>query len=212
MDLPIVAAAPSSRRRKGFILAPFLASVPPPLRELMGLLPVGRVNEATLEAAKQPMEDGAVAGLLLVDPFLRFRDTALALEQAGVSRISNFPTVQLVDGETARAFDSARMGPAREVEMLAAFRDAGFETIAFATTLPVAQSMLRDGASALVLHPGLALADWRERANAGLGLARMMSGLRGQADASIMIYRPHGFGHELDPAIELADGIVQFED
>jgi predicted TIM-barrel enzyme len=174
---------------------------------------VNGVNEAALEALeKGPAAQGAIAGLLLVDPFLRLRDARLALAEAGVSRVANFPTVQLIDGDTARAFDSANVGAAREVDALAAFRGAGFETVAFAATLQTAQAMLPHGPSMLVLHPGLALADWRERTTACLGLVRMIAVLRGETDLPLLVYRPHGFGHELDQAADQADGLAQIED
>lgn len=211
--LPIVARPPASPDESGFILAPFLTGMAPAHRDFLPLLPVSGVNEATLEALKRgPIKSRAIAGLLLVDPFLRLRDARLALAEAGISRVANYPTVQLIDGDTARAFDSAKVGAAREVDALAAFGKAGFETVAFAATLPTAQAMLPHGPSMLVLHPGLALADWRERANACLGLVRMIAVLRDETDRSLLVYRPHGFGHELDQAVDQADGVAWIVD
>ncbi|NDV86570.1 hypothetical protein GTW51_07640 [Aurantimonas aggregata] len=211
--LPIVSRSPAAPGESGFIVAPFLANLAPSHREFVPLLPVNGVNDATLAALENgPIARGAIAGLLLVDPFLRLRDAKLALADAGVSRVANYPTVQLIDGDTARAFDSAKVGAAREVDALAAFQNAGFETVAFAATLQTAQAMLPHGPSMLVLHPGLALADWRERANACLGVARMIAVLRGETDLPLLVYRPHGFGHELDQAADQADGLAQIEE
>jgi hypothetical protein len=210
--LPIVSRSPTSPCDGGFVLSPILANLAPAHREFVPLLPVNGVNEATLRALENgPVPRGAIAGLLLVDPFLRLRDARLALADAGVSRVANYPTVQLIDGDTARAFDSAKVGAAREVDALAAFGNAGFETVAFAATLQTAQAMLPHGPSMLVLHPGLALSDWRERANACLCLVRMIAVLRDETDRPLLVYRPHGFGHELDQAADQADGLAQIE-
>jgi hypothetical protein len=212
-DLHVLARQPAVTPRGGFILAPLLAGFAAPHRELVGLLPVMDVNSAMFDALRQcPPAVGAIAGLMLADPFLRVRDAELELGRAGVTRVANYPTVQLIDGETARAFDSAEVGVGREVQMLSAFREAGFQTIGFATTLQTAQAILRQGAMTLVLHPGLAMADWRERADAGLGLVRMFPSLRGEGTTRLLVYRPHGFGHELDDAIGLADGVVRIVD
>lgn len=210
--LPIVARSPETPLANGFLLAPCIAGFVPSHRDIASLLPIADVNAAILDELKsRTVAEGGIAGFLLADPFLRPRDAQLALNDAGVRRIANYPTVQLIDGETARAFESAKAGAAREIEMLGSFRSAGFETVAFATDLPTAQSALEHGASVLVLHPGLALSDWRERANAGLHLVRMLKALRPKADVPVLVYRPHGFGHELDHAVELADGVAQIE-
>ncbi|WP_170314800.1 phosphoenolpyruvate hydrolase family protein [Aquibium carbonis] len=212
-DLHVFARQPAVAPHGGFILAPFLAGVAAPHRELVGLLPLMDVNSAMFASLRQSAPAvGAIAGLMLADPFMRVRDVELALRAAGVGRVANYPTVQLIDGETARAFDSAEVGVAREMQMLSALRDAGVETIGFATTLQTAQTILRQGAMALVLHPGLAMADWRERADAGLRLVRMLPSLRGEGAARLLVYRPHGFGHELDEAIGLADGEARIVD
>ncbi|HEV7437934.1 MAG TPA: phosphoenolpyruvate hydrolase family protein [Pseudorhizobium sp.] len=210
MRLPILARPPKRSWADGFILSPILTNSPSAMRDLLPLLPVADVNDATFGALRQaPLPSAVVAGLFLADPFLRLRDANLALAAAGVRRIANYPTVQLIDGDAARAFDSAKTGATREVQVLAAFRQAGFETIAFATTLATAQAVLRDDPAMLVLHPGLALADWRERANSGIALVRTISVLRGQTEVPLLVYRPHGFGHELDQAIAASDGIVE---
>jgi hypothetical protein len=149
---------------------------------------------------------GAVASLMLADPFLRVRDAACVMSTHGIGRVANFPTVQLIDGQTAHAFDSAGVGTRREIEILAAFRSAGFQTVAFACGIEPARAMLRDGASTLVLHPGVALQDWRQRAAAALGIGRAMASLRQETDVPILVYRPAGFGSELDRAAAAADG------
>lgn len=225
LTLPILAqppaqppARPPAERPDGdYLLAPFLAQVAPAHRELVGMLPVVDVNAAALAGLRavspaSPSCRRAVAGLMLVDPFLRLRDATLALAEAGVSGVANYPTVQLIDGETARVFDSAGAGVAREIAVLTAFSEAGFETVAFAASLDTARAMLRHGPSRLVLHPGLALADWRERAAASLAVAHMIPALRDQCDTQLLVYRPHGFGPELDQAEALADGRVWVAD
>lgn len=225
LKLPILARPPitspaeppeSGLAEGDVLLAPFMAEIPPAHRELVGVLPVSDVNAAMLDVlrAGPPALQGrrTIAGLMLVDPFLRLRDVTLALSSAGVAAVANYPTVQLIDGETARVFDSAGAGVAREIAVLASFREAGFETVAFAASLDSARAMLRHGPSRLVLHPGLALADWRERAASSLAIAHMIPILRDQGDTPLLVYRPHGFGHELDQAEALADGLAWIAD
>lgn len=216
LKLPILARPPAEPPEGDVLLAPFMAEIPPAHRELAGVLPVSDVNAAMLEVlrpgAPAPRGGRVIAGLMLVDPFLRLRDMTLALSAAGVTAVANYPTVQLIDGETARVFDSAGAGVAREIAVLAAFAEAGFETVAFAASLDSARAMLRHGPSRLVLHPGLALADWRERAASSLAIAHMIPTLRDQCDTPLLVYRPHGFGHELDQVEALADGLAWIAD
>jgi predicted TIM-barrel enzyme len=212
--LPVAARLADAPKTGCVILAPWLAALGGADADLASLLPVADVNGLALAgcAAAGCTEDGgprAVAALMLADPFLRVRDAGQALRTAGIGRVANFPTVQVVDGETARALDSADLGAAREIERLAAFRRAGFSTVGFACGLEAARAMLADGASALVLHPGVALRDWRERAAAALATGRTLATLAAEATVPIFVYRPAAFGPELDQAVAAAAGEVR---
>jgi hypothetical protein len=222
--LPVVARLADAPATGEVILAPWLAALRGIDADLAALLPVADVNGLALagcaapggsaadpSAADPDAEGGprAVAALMLADPFLRVRDAGQVLRAAGIGRVANFPTVQVVDGDTARALDSADLGAAREIERLAAFRRAGFSTVGFACGLEAARAMLADGASALVLHPGVALRDWRERAAAALATGRTLATLAAEATVPIFVYRPAAFGPELDQAVAAAAGEVR---
>jgi predicted TIM-barrel enzyme len=191
-----------------YVLAPWLDVLPAGNPDLLSLLPVGDLNGATMAALSATSAANAFVALLLADPFLRVRDTAALLGRAGARGVANFPTTQIVDGETARAFESAGARASREIAMLKAFGEAGLATLGFASGPESARAMAAATPTFVVLHPGVALADWRQRAAAALAVGRTIGIVRDACDRPVLVYRPLGFGPELDQAIADADGLV----
>lgn len=198
-----------------FVSAPWLRALPAGNPDLLSLLPVADLNAAALRHLDPPARGsdrgGVFTALAMVDPFLRPRDAVARLRRAGISGVANFPTMQIVDGETARAFEGAGARTTREVEMLEAFVAEGLRTIAFACGADGARDVARTRPTMMVLHPGVALTDWRQRAAAALAVQRLVDPCRAEAGCPVLVYRPEGFGSELDQAIAAADGEARIE-
>ncbi|MFN4099238.1 MAG: phosphoenolpyruvate hydrolase family protein [Pararhodobacter sp.] len=212
-DLLIHPALPGHDPAAPSILAPWLAALPPSGRDLLALLPVTDVNAAGFHglralAGHAPSE--AIGAIFCADPFLRMHDAVQILKAAGIRRVTNFPTIQIVDGAAARGFDSAGLGLKREAEILGLFVREGFEATGFATSAESGAMLAREGVSSLVLHPGPAAADWRARAAAGHRMAQALRSLRHLTDLPLRLMRPDGYGPELDAAQALADGVVRY--
>ncbi|MDD7971642.1 phosphoenolpyruvate hydrolase family protein [Roseinatronobacter alkalisoli] len=194
------------------IFAPWLAELPVAQRDLLALLPVLDVNGAICTALNggQAARPGVTAALLCVDPFLRVRDMAALLKAAGIGGVTNFPTVQVIDGVAALGFDSADLGAHREARMLARFAEEGLAVTGFATTAQNGQRLLDHGATALVVHPGPPSVDWRNRAIAARHAADTLQTLRPLCNVPLRLFCPDAYGAELDPARALADGLVRY--
>ena len=95
-----------------------------------------------------------VAGLFMLDPFLRISEMVGVLKGAGVHRVANYPTIQVLEDETARGFASVGLTPAQEFEVLREFGRQGFSMVGFATGAAAARELAASGASTVVLHPG----------------------------------------------------------
>ena len=205
----------SRRLGETYISAPWLRSLPVGNPDLLSLLPVIDLNAAAMRSLEPPTRgidrSGVFAGLAMVDPFLRPRDAIDRLRRAGISGVANFPTMQIVDGETARAFEGADARTTREVQVLEAFLAEGFRTIAFACGPDAARLIAQTRPTMMVLHPGVALSDWRQRAASALAVQRMIEPCRIEAECPVLVYRPAGFGSELDQAVAAADGEVKIE-
>lgn len=196
-----------------WILAPWLAALPVQGRDLLALLPVLDVNTLSFAAlrALQPGDaQHAVVALFCADPFLRVRDAVQILRAAGISRVTNFPTIQIIDGAAAHGFDSAGLGMQREAEVLGEFARAGFAVTGFCASAERGALLARQGAGALVLHPGPAGTDWRMRAAAGHEAVRGLRSLRHLTGLPVRLMWPDGYGTELDAAHAIADGRVGY--
>jgi predicted TIM-barrel enzyme len=195
------------------VLAPWLAGLPVPGRDLLALLPVLDVNArafAALRALPQVAGQNAIAALFCADPFLRVRDAVQILRAAGISRVTNFPTIQIIDGAAAHGFESAGLGMRREAEILGEFVRAGFAVTGFAGSAESGALLARQGVGALVLHPGPAMADWRVRTAAARDAAQALRSLRHLTDLPVRLMVPDGYGTELDGAMALADGALRY--
>lgn len=215
VDLSIRAEWSGGESPDLWIHAPWLAGLPMDRRDLLALLPVLDLNAlgmAGFGAGPAAGAETAIAAVFCADPFLRVRDAAAALIAAGIRRVTNFPTVQVIDGSAARGFDSAGLGAGREAEVLADFAAHGLAVVGFAASAAHGALLARQGATEIVLHPGIAAADWRRRAAAGAAAAQSLRSLRHLTDVPLRLMCPDGYGSELDAARTLADGLVRYGD
>ena len=117
---------------------------------LLGLLPLGDANAATLDLLRAPRKDAIprIAGLCATDPF-QDRDRLLGEVVAlGVAGVINLPSVGMIDGQFGRSLEAADLGYAKEVELLRAARRLGLLTLGLA--FDDAQAALMAEADALV--------------------------------------------------------------
>lgn len=201
------------------IFAPWLDRLPVAQRDLLSILPVLDINGALFSALggdssgnrlPQTTAGAQIAALLCVDPFLRLRDVSRLLKSAKITAVTNFPTIQVVDGTAARGFESADLGVEREAEVLHQFSQQGFSVVGFATSTENAIRLMERGLRDLVIHPGPPSTDWRNRASAGQKAAATLTALRARSPASLRLFCPAEYGHELDPAHACADGLVRY--
>lgn len=207
------------------IICPGLAGLPRQALEVAALLPISAMNEPCLALLKSDMQfthdesqdqqtsSALTLALMMADPFLRARALFNLLRRKKINRVTNYPTIQLHDGDSARGFESASIGVGREVEVMTAFCDAGFAGTAFVTSLNAARLMLQAGADTLVLHPGLGLLDWRSRAASAKLTEQLFLTLRMEetANVRILVMKPDGYGGELDEICLQADGTVEID-
>jgi predicted TIM-barrel enzyme len=144
---------------EGALYLPGLRGLEGPDLDLLAMLPVCDVNGGLLTALASrapwsPDDRAPVAGLFLLDPFLRPPDMAARLRAAGIRRIANYPTIQALDGETARALASVGFSAVQEFEALREFAALGFGVVGFAAGAAAARELAASGAGTVVLHPG----------------------------------------------------------
>ncbi|MBK1657269.1 phosphoenolpyruvate hydrolase family protein [Paracraurococcus ruber] len=192
------------------LFCPGLGGLPPARAELLAALPVVDLNAALLAALPRRPWQAPPAGatLFAADPFLRVADLLPRLRQAGIRRVANWPTVQVHDGgELARGLHSAGIGLEAELRMLADLAAGGIEPLGYAASAEAGQRMLAAGIRSLVLHPGPAVADWRQRAAAGAAMLAAAQALAAEG-AVLRLHRPAGYGAELDAAAAAVAGCV----
>ena len=128
-------------------------------RGIAGLLPLGDANALSLESARERIPKAGstpvLAGVCATDP-LRLLDKFLReIKAAGVAGIQNLPSVGLIDGGFRTNLEEAKLGYAREVEMMRLAGTLDLITAAFVFSPEDARAMADAGADLVVIHPGL---------------------------------------------------------
>jgi predicted TIM-barrel enzyme len=125
---------------------------------VVGLLPLGDANAATLDLLRARPEVPVVAGLCATDPF-RDRDRLLAeVKELGAVAVINLPSVGLIDGQFGRSLSAAELGYEKEVDFLRAARRAGFLALGMSFNADQA-AMMRPAVDAIVAPKGVELPD-----------------------------------------------------
>lgn len=140
------------------VYVPALDRFEPAVRDMMGVLPVADINGTLIAAAASGVLAGVAdaAGVFLVDPFLNLVDLAQRLRAAGIHAVANYPSVQILTGESAAALASVGYGFDAECAALARCRALGLEVIGYAASRKAADALLTAGAGRLVILPGFA--------------------------------------------------------
>ncbi|KAA3625528.1 MAG: hypothetical protein DWQ08_09240, partial [Proteobacteria bacterium] len=123
--------------------------------EIGVLLPTGAGPAALVEGlVEDPAPSrGAIVGLFLAGPFLNIELEGRRLRQAGVSWVTNLPSVVQHDREFAVQLTDVGLDPARELAALAAFREQGFRIAATVSDAQGAAAAAETGADAMVVMP-----------------------------------------------------------
>lgn len=190
--------------RADTILCPTLR--PGPLGEVAALLPLHDPN-AQLLAALGRAEPGPppMAAVFAADPFQRPADLAERLASAGIRAVTGYPSVQLHDGDFARALDAAGHGLGAEVRLLAALAASGLAVTALVASEAAAAALLEAGLDRLAVHPGPVV---RGRQASAAESARALAASLRPRCSEVWLHRPHGYGAVLDPAAALCDGVI----
>ncbi len=128
---------------------------------LAGLLPYGDANEIVVEMGHEVLpvvEDTPVlAGVNGTDPFREMDVFIEKLKRQGFSGVQNFPTVGLIDEDSAfrRNLEETGMGYEEEVEMIREAADQDMLTCPYVFSEEQAREMAAAGADVIVSHMGL---------------------------------------------------------
>ncbi|MFN3276072.1 MAG: phosphoenolpyruvate hydrolase family protein [Paracoccus sp. (in: a-proteobacteria)] len=191
-----------------FLHAPWAQGLPLSRVDLLSLLPVTGIND-WFDQPAGPAPPGAVHGLLAADPFIHIPDIARSLLRAGITGVANFPSTQLMDGETVRALDASGCGPQREFEVMGQLAALGLALTVVVSDMASLRTAARLPCLRIVIHPGLPLPEVAARSEAAARAAALIDAARQSCpDAAITLYHPPGFGHELTPAIAQADEVL----
>jgi predicted TIM-barrel enzyme len=140
----------------------------PGARALAALLPLGDANALSLAGAKRAVplagDTPVFAGVCASDPLRLMDKFLLELKGAGVAGIQNAPSVGLIDGAFRNNLEEAKLGYAREIDLIRDAAKLDLLTSAFVFSAEDARAMAEAGADLVVLHPGLAAAPVQERA------------------------------------------------
>jgi predicted TIM-barrel enzyme len=128
-------------------------------RGILSLLPIGDANALSLEGVREraPKTGGIplIAGVCATDP-LRLMDRFLQeLKAAGAAGVQNAPSVGLIDGGFRNNLEDAKLGYAREIEMIRLAGRMDLITSALVFSAENASAMALAGADLLVLHSGI---------------------------------------------------------
>lgn len=109
---------------------------------LLGLLPLGDANAATLDLLRASRTDiPVVAGLCATDPFRNLERLLAEVVELGAAGVINLPSVGMIDGRFGRSLEEAELGYGREVELIRAARRAGLAALGLAFEAEQAERM-----------------------------------------------------------------------
>jgi predicted TIM-barrel enzyme len=193
------------------LVCPHFAGLRAGEADLVGCLPIGDANGATLALASAFPDDPEVyAGIFAADPFRPAPFLLAALREAGVRSVVNLPTVAMAADGLAQALSHAGVDYAAELATLAKATALGLRVLAVATTVEQGRQATAAGIGRLLFYPA---ADGdptarRRRAAAAVEAVRTMRATA--PSAVILAFRHPDYGDELEPLIAAADGVVEW--
>jgi predicted TIM-barrel enzyme len=126
---------------------------------LSGLLAYGNANDIVVDMGKEILsivtETPVLAGVNGTDPFLLTRQFLRQIADMGFAGIQNFPTVGLIDGSFRANLEETGMSYSKEIDLIAAAREADLLTTPYVFDTEQARLMTKAGADIIVAHMGL---------------------------------------------------------
>lgn len=141
------------------ILCPVIGRYPRNLKNLgtwLSPLAAHSANDALLQSLADARKVGprVYAGVFAADPLRTDAALIRQLKTAGVGGVINYPSVSFIDGEAGATLDQLGLGIDREINFLAACRQAGLRIAGVAGTVAAARRLLEAGADFLIVHGG----------------------------------------------------------
>ena len=197
------------------VLAPYLVGLSPEAADIVGMMPIGSVNEALLAALPPPgtaVPGRLIAALFLCDPFLGGRRLFERLRAAGVSGVVNLPTTNLVPpGVYRQALTGAGIEPGAELAALTEGRRAGLEVMATVASYDQAARAIEAGIASLLFHPGTPTGEAALDLRLVEGVVATLGRIAAMPQAPrLALYRHPGFGARLAPAAVLVDDVLDW--
>ena len=201
--------APSSN---GFqIVCPHLAGLSAEEADLVGCLPIGDANGATLAVAGSLGGDDVFAAIFAADPFRPAPMLVGLLREAGVRAVVNLPTVAGTTDGLAEVLSRAGVDYATELATLAEAASQGLGAMAVVVTVAQARQATAAGMRRLLVYPA-ALDD--APASGARFAATALEAIRAirqtAPEATVLAFRHPSYGPILDPLTAASDGVVDW--
>ena len=105
------------------------ANLPPEVSMLLPTVPGAKRIAEALTTSPQ-IFDGAVTGLLVTDPAIKFERTIKSMKAANNRWVANLPTIGLHDAEFKSFLNEVALGVPAEIDILAKFKAHGIKIMA----------------------------------------------------------------------------------
>lgn len=193
------------------IVCPHFAGLTAEEADLVGCLPIGDANGATLAAAGSLGDDGIFAGILAADPFRPAPMLIGMLRAAGVRAVINLPTVAAITDGIAQALSHAGADYAAELATLTLAAAEELNVITVVVTPAQARLAAEAGLRQLLVYPAAIDGVASPASNpAALALDTLETIRTAAPDAIALAFRHPSYGLSLEPLIARSDGIVEW--
>ena len=198
------------RQGEFLLVCPHFAGLGAGEAALVGCLPIGDANGATL-ALTFPDDPGIYAGILAADPFRPAPVLLSALKDAGVRSVVNLPTVAMITDGLAEALSHAGVDYAAELATLTQATTHGFNALAVVTTTEQARQVIAAGIRRVLVYPAAADGNPAVRQRRAAAALEAVGIMRSSAEVTtILAFRHPEYGALLEPLLSAADGVVDW--
>ena len=128
------------------------ANLPPEVSMLLPTVPGAKRIAEALTTSPQ-IFDGAVTGLLVTDPAIKFERTIKSMKAANNRWVANLPTIGLHDAEFKSFLNEVALGVPAEIDILAKFKAHGIKIMAVLADFSEAKAMAKLNPDAVLIMP-----------------------------------------------------------